>query len=106
MLIGRHDVWLCRHLAQFKYEFRPENGFFSLQNEMRVWLHLVSSIEVGASPSCAVSPAPHACVSLCALQELLKQYPTSVLVDDLVIEVSHCLIQPFSDSCSCYDRRI
>eukprot|EP01006_Ploeotia_vitrea_P043349 TRINITY_DN66720_c7_g1_i2.p2 TRINITY_DN66720_c7_g1~~TRINITY_DN66720_c7_g1_i2.p2 ORF type:complete len:314 (+),score=163.29 TRINITY_DN66720_c7_g1_i2:1050-1991(+) len=34
-----------RHLAQFEYRFKPENGYFSLQNELRVHLQLLGSIE-------------------------------------------------------------
>jgi Rubisco LSMT substrate-binding len=34
-----------KHLAVFKYEFKPENGYFSLQNELRVNIRVLSSIE-------------------------------------------------------------
>jgi hypothetical protein len=47
-----------RVLERFKYDFHPRNGFFSLQNELKVHLLLVSSLE-----------------------DLLKTYPTTLRQD-------------------------
>jgi len=56
-----------RHLSQWKYKFLPANGFFSVQNELKVHTELTSSVEA-----------------------LLQAYPTRVRQDlDLLENLVH-----------------
>jgi len=40
--LSEEDV---RHLSRWQYEFLPSNGFFSVQNELKVYTELTSSVE-------------------------------------------------------------
>ncbi len=92
--LARVSLSLLQH---YSYNFKPANGFLSLENELQVHMRLISSIEVRAPAGCAsrsrgrlpARPAhcvPSARVSRRAApsptQSLLEVYPTT-LNDDL-----------------------
>jgi len=53
---------LCpRLLAMSNYTFRPEHGYFSLQNELRVHIQMLSSAEVHKPRSAWTSTSSGSC---------------------------------------------